>query len=597
MRKIFSIILLLICTGVIAQIEFSANAPKTVAVGNQFRIAYSLNASGSDLRTPTLSGFRLLAGPSTSSSMSIVNGDVSRSQTYTYVLLAQKEGTFTIPPATIKVKGEVLQSNPITITVIGASKQEQANTENTSSQQIGGISNKDLFARLILDKSKVYLQEPVVLTLKLYTRESVRGFEGLDYPELSDFLALDIKKAEEVTFNIENINGVNYRTAVIKQSLLFPQRTGKLEIDEATLNMIIRVKSRQKRRSSFFDDFFESYQDVQKSIVTNTLDIEVSPFPTQSKPANFNNAVGEFSMSSSIDKQTLKANEPVTLKVTISGNGNIKLLPTPKINFPGDFEVYDPKVTNNLNTTETGVRGTRTFEYLVIPRFSGTFEIPSYSFSYFDTKAQAYKTLSTNTFQINVEKGTEEATQTLVSSFGNKEDLKFLGKDIRYIKTNTITLREKGNFFVGSLIFWLFYIIPVIIFLIIYLVYQKQLKENANVAKVKNKRANKIARKRLKTSEDLLKQNNKEAFYDEVSKAIWGYTSDKLNLSLAELNKETIKEVLRSHSVTEQTLEALIEILDTCEFAKYAPSAGSDAMSDLFKRTIDAISNLESQIK
>lgn len=597
MRKIFSTILLLICTGLLAQVDFSANAPKTVVVGNQFRIAYSLNASGSDLRTPSLDGFRLLAGPSTSSSMSIVNGDVSRSQTYTYVLLAQKEGTYTIPPATIKVKGETVQSNPLTITVVKSSAQAQSNSANTSSQQVGGISNKDLFARLIVDKTKVYMQEPVVLTLKLYTRESVSGFEGLDYPELSDFLALDIKKSEEVTFEIENVNGVNYRTAIIKQSLLLPQKAGKVKIDEATLNMIVRVKSRQQRRTSFFDDFFENYQDIQKSIVTNTVNIEVLPFPLKDRPENFANAVGEFNMSSSIDKKVLKANEPVTLKVTISGNGNIKLLPTPKISFPGDFEVYDPKVTNNLNTTAGGMRGTRTFEYLVIPRFSGKFDIPSYSFSYFDTKSETYKTLSTESYQIEVEKGAEESNQTVVSSFGNKEDLKFLGKDIRYIKTNQIALKQKGSFFVGSLLFWLFYIIPIVIFFIIYLIYKKQLKENANVAKVKNKRANKIARKRLKKSEDLLKQNNKEAFYDEVSKAIWGYTSDKLNLSLAELNKDSIKEVLRSHSVTEQTLEALMEILDTCEFAKYAPSAGSDAMSDLFKRTIDAISSLESQIK
>lgn len=602
MRKLFStIILLFITLGLYAQdITFTASAPSAVAAGSRFRVTYTVNATGSDLRVPSFGNFKLLAGPSTSSSMSIINGNVTRQETYTYVLLAQQKGQFTINSASIKVKGKTYKSNALKIEVVenGASpKNTQQNNKTTQSKQISGLSNQDLFVRYNVSKTDVYMQEAFVLTLKMYTRVNVVDIADSELPQMDGFLSLDIDVDNSQNAAFENVNGINYRTQILKQSLLVPQKAGKHKIDAAKLVPVIRVKS-GRRGMSVFDDIFSTYQDVKKNISSNSVEINVKNFPSSGRPADFNNAVGQFKLSSSIDKTEVKANEPVTLRVTISGKGNLKLIPEPKIEFPGDFETYDPKITNKLQTNIAGMSGSRTYEYLVIPRFSGKFEIPAYALSYFDTNTKSYKSLSTESYTINVEKGTDEMAQSTVSNYSNsKEELKFLGKDIRYIKTNDIKLRPKGAFLVGSTLFWLSYIIPLLLFIVIYLVYQKQLRENANVVKVKNKRANKIARKRLKKSESLLNQNNKEAFYDEVLKAIWGYTSDKLNLPIANLNKSSIHEVLSSHQVKEETLSELMAILDTCEFARYAPVGGSDEMAAIFKRTIAAISSLESQIK
>ena len=603
MRKLFStIILLFITLGLYAQdVSFTASAPGAVAAGKRFRISYTLNATGSDLRVPAFKNFKLLAGPSTSNSVSIVNGDVSRQETYSYIVLAQQSGVFTIDPATVKVKGKTYKSNALKIEVVasGASPTQntQSNEQPTKSQQISGLSNKDLFIRYQVSKTDAYMQEAFVLTLKMYSRVNVVDIADSELPQMDGFLSLDIEIDNTNRAIYETVNGLNYRTRILKQTLLIPQKLGKQTIEAAKLVPIIRVKS-GRRGMNVFDDFFSTYQDVKKNLTSNAIEIDVKNFPTANRPADFTNGVGQFTLASSIDKTKVKANEPVTLRVTIAGKGNLKLLPEPNITFPGDFETYDPKVTNKLNTNIAGMSGSRTYEYLVIPRFSGQFEIPAYSFSYFDPQTKTYKSLATDSYSIEVEKGVDDLNQSTVSTYSNsKEELKFLGKDIRYIKTKGIKLKTKGEFIVGSTLFWLAYILPLVLFIVMYLIYQKQLKENANVVKVKNKRANKIARKRLKTSEQLLKQNQKEAFYDEILKAVWGYTSDKLNIPVANLNKESIHEELSSHQVKEETLKELMDILDTCEFARYAPVGGSDEMAAIYKRTIVAISSLESQIK
>ena len=494
-------------------VTFQATAPGTVVVGNPFYLQYKLNADGDNLRPPVFEGFQQKAGPtvSTSSSTTFINGKLSHSReyVYTYVLLGDKEGTYTIAPASIEVKGKKYTSNAITIQVLKANQPESAAAAENSGS--AGISSSDLFLRSSLSKTNVSEQEGILYTLKLYTRVSVVPPIQPDFPEFNGFLAFDISQDDFQPEQIENVNGINYRSYIIKQTLLFPQRSGEITIDQAKLNL--RVRMRTNRRSyNIFDDIFDTYQDVSKQLTSNNLRVNVSPFPA-GKPTGFKGLTGNFSIASSITETEVKTNDPITLKITISGNGNLKMLATPAPEFPKDFEKYDPKETNNLNTTPAGVNGSRTFEYLVIPRFAGTFEIPSVKIPYFDPATRSYKLLATPSYTLNVEKGADDNNNLTVTTFASKEDVKFIGQDIRFIKTTNNELKGKGEFFIGSTAFWLWVILPVVLYFIVLIFYRKKVRENADIALSKNKRANKVAARRLKMAASFKKELNNEAFY------------------------------------------------------------------------------------
>lgn len=603
MKKIFLSLLtvILITTSVFAaEIKFTASAPNVVELGEQFRLTYSVNKKGKTLKLPTLNGFRVLMGPSTSSNMStqIINGRVSStsSYSYTYVLLAEKEGKFKIKPATITVSGETKTSNALTIEVVKVNKAQQQtgskqSQNSTSSQK---ITAGNLFVKVKLDRSSVYMGEHIVATIKVYTRLSIVGFGDSKFPSFNGFLSQEVPTPGQISFKRENINGAIYDTGIIRKLILFPQHTGVITIDPFELEVIIRQRQ-ANRRNSFIDEFFNNYQDIKVPRKSKPIKIRVKDFPSK-KPASFDGAVGNFKLITTIDKDSVKANDAITMKVKVVGNGNLKLIKPLEFNFPADFEVYDPKTSQNLKSSEAGISGSTTFEYLIIPRHGGEYEIPAVDFSFFDPKAKIFRTRSTKKFTIKVAKGEGDASGTIISSF-SKEKVKFLGKDIRFIKTNVFNPQLKGEVFFGTTNFYFAYIIPFFIFILAFVFNRKRIKENADTAKLKNKRANRVAMKRLKAASASLKAQQKDQFYDEILKAIWGYTSDKLSLPLENLNKENISEILLSKGVEPDLKDEFISILDTCEFASYSPSSGSSEMDELYRKSMDTITRLEKNIK
>jgi hypothetical protein len=583
-------------------VRFTASAPSTVILDKPFQLVYKINATGKDLRVPEIIGFDVLAGPfeSRSSSMQIVNGKSSSSVSvsYTYTLQAQKTGTFTIPSAAITVSGQKYTSNGVSIKVLPAdaasadksqSGQPQSGTDGQS------ISSDNVFIRTSVSSANVYEQEAVLVTYKLYTLVDVVQCINKKMPDFNGFMKQDIEQTQNKQFSYENSNGKNYGTVVLYQVLLYPQRSGEIEIEKANFEAVIRVQNRTAVRS-IFDDFFDSYTNVSKNLVAPGTKINVKSLPAN-KPASFNGTVGRFTLNSSITAGEVKANDAVTIKVNITGTGNMKLIKNPDIKFPEGFEVYDPKVNNNFKTTSSGITGTKTIEYLFIPRHAGDFEIPSGEFAYFDIQAKAYKKLQTPVYKLKVLKGDNGESSTVIGSFAGKEDVKQLGKDIRYIQTNDFELYKEEEPLFGTLSFWLMYLIPLFVSFVLFVVFRKYAQENANLNLVKNKKANSIARKRLKLALKLLSQGNKDKFYEEVLKAVWTYLSDKLSISGSELTKQKVESELAVRNVDTEVTGRIIEILNTCEFARYAPNTGQQEMGNLYDETIETISKLEDLIR
>ena len=582
---------------------FTTMAPDVVVNGDQFRLTFTVNTQKvKEFRAPNITDFDVLMGPtrSTQSSTQIINGKVSSSQsvTFTYILMANKEGTFTIPGASILADGESLTSNSVTIKVLPPDKGSSGNggqaAAASSTAASGKISSSDLFITATASKTNVYEQEAVLLTYKVYTLVDLRSLRG-DMPDMKDFHTQEIDLPRQKQFTLEHYHGRNYNTTVWSQYVLFPQRSGKLEVPSITFEGEV---AQHIESIDPFDAFFNgtsALSTVRKNIVTPKVVINVKELP-DGKPANFSGGVGSFTMSSSISGQNVKTNDAVTIKLVVSGTGNMKLMDVPEVKFPQDFEVYDPKIDNKFNLTREGLSGSKVIEYLAIPRHAGDFTIPPVEFSYFDVKANTYKTLKTDAYTLKVEKGEGNAEQ-VIADFTNKEDLKILASDIRYIKTGKTDLKKKQDFFFGSMSYWLGYIIPLLIFVVTMLIYRKQVAENANVAKVRTKKANKVAVKRLKYAGKLLAANKRDEFYDELLKALWGYTSDKLSIPVAELSKDNIEEKLASRQVSPELIKEFVDILNDAEFARYAPGDASAAMDKEYQAAMDVISKMENSIK
>lgn len=605
MRKLVFLFSLLLSVLVLkaANVKFSASAPNAVVMGEQFRLSFTVNAEAKDLRVQEMPDFEVLMGPSQSKSYSSswVNGQSSSETTitFTYILMPKKVGTFNIAPATIKVNGANYVSNALSVKVLPPDKASSASGDKstgTNSNQAGSqaISNDGLFIKMQVASRTVYEQEGFVVTFKLYSLYDC-GLNEVKFPEFEGFLAQEIELPEQKQWGLENYNGRNYRTVVLKQTVLYPQRSGKLTIPAGKFEAVVRLRSQQKVKS-IFDDFFDSYQDVKKVITSTPAAITVKPLPS-GKPASFSGAVGVFSMSSNISSDRVKTNEAVTIKLKISGNGNVKLLKNPEVTFPNDFEIYDPKVETDIKASASGVSGSKSIEYYAIPRYAGDFEIPVIEFSYFDTKSMTYRTMKAGPYKLHVEKGEGGANSPVISNFGEKEALKYIGQDIRYLKIKGIRFISKNDIFFGSFLYLLCYLVPAILFIVFFIVYRKQVKENANIALVRTKKANKMAVKRLKNAGKLLKANNKEAFYDEVLKALWGYLSDKLNIPQSNLTKDNVEIELNKYGVDEVLINQFMNILNDCEFARYAPVQSSDAMDNLYEQTLEAIGKMENIIK
>ena len=605
MKKLIIILIALIAYSTQAfadKVSFTASAPDAVVVGDQFRLSYTVTTQKvKDFRAPSIKGFDVLMGPSRSqqSSTQIVNGNVTSTSsiTFTYILMANTAGEYTIGGASIVADGNQMVSNSVKIKVLPQDQNSNGGQGGSSAHSSSGTSvyDQDLFITATASKTNVFEQEAFVLTYKIYTRESNLQLNNAKLPDFKGFHSQEIEMTTNARWTPEHYRGRNYYTTVYRQFVLFPQQSGKLYIDPAQFQMTI---GKPVQSDDPFDAFFNGGSNVieiKKSIATPKIAINVSPLPA-GKPADFSGGVGEFTVSSSINSKELKTNDAITIKLVISGTGNLKLISNPEIKFPEDFEVYDPKVDNQVRLTREGLTGNRVIEYLAIPRHAGTYKIPGVSFSYFDIRSKSYKTLKTEEYVVNIEKGAGNADQ-VIANFTNKEDLKVLGKDIRYIKQNEVTFQPKGSFFYGSMSYWLFYIIPALAFIIFFIIYRKQAAENANVAKVRTKKANKVATKRMKLAGKLLSENKKDAFYDEVLKALWGYISDKLNIPVSRLSKDNIEEKLRNHGVSEELIKDFLNALNDCEFARFAPGDENQAMDKVYSSSIEVISKMENSIK
>lgn len=588
------------------KVRFVAEAADVVVSGDQVRLVFTVNSQDiKDFRAPSIKGFDVLMGPSRSqqSSIQIINGKrTSNSSTaFTYILLAGSPGTYTIPAASVEVNGEKVFSNAISIKVLpqdqtsGNSGNNGGGSASSSSRsQAAGsrISANDLFITATASKTTVHEQEAILLTYKVYTVVNLRQLYG-KMPDLKGFHTQEVELPQQKTFTLEHYKGRNYNTTVWSQYVLFPQQTGKLEIPSITFDGVV---AQQTVSDDPFDAFFNGggYVEVKKKITTPKVVINVQPLPA--KPAGFSGAVGEFKLASSINATDVKTNDAVTIKLTLSGTGNMKLIGTPEVKFPQDFEIYDPKVTDDYKLTNSGLTGTKTFEYLAIPRHAGNFTIPAVEFTYFDLKSNSYKTLKTEAYNLKVAKGQGNADQ-VISDFTNKESVKMLGKDIRFIKLGDSSLRPKGDFFFGTVGYYLCYLIPLLLFVVFAVIYRQKALENANVAKVKTKKANKVATRRMKLAGKLLAENKKNEFYDEVLKALWGYISDKLSIPVSQLSKDNIEAELTNYGVQEALIAEFIGVLNECEYARYAPGNENEAMDKVYSASVEVISKMENSIK
>ena len=600
-------------------VQFRAQAPAQVIVGRPFQLSYTVNQRGKDLRAPEFTDFDYIAGPYTSqsSSTSFVNGKRTSSfqMTFTYTLMAQKEGTFTLPPATINIGGELYTSNGVKITVLPEDQPQQSNSgsaqtgaagqtaqrSNSGSGQTSqsGPEQGNIFVRTLVSKTKVYEQEAVLLSYKVYVAGvDLKQFtNNTTLPDFTSFLQQKIDLSD-VQLELENYNGRNYQTATIYSTLLYPQKSGDIQIEPASFEAVLLVPN-QARSRSIFDDFFNSYTTATRTLRAPGATIHVTPLPA-GKPASYAGGVGKFTMDAKISNTDVKANEAITLTLTIRGAGNMKLLKTPGVEWPEGFEQYDPKVTNNFKTSTGGMSGTRTIEYLAIPRAAGEYTLPAVQFGYFDTEKGQYQVLTTPEYTLHIARGAGDQSATGVQqstvSYVNKEDIRELGSDIRYISAaNFAPSSEKEVLRIGfgSWQMWLLYGCPLTLALLLFVIFRKRIRENADLTRVRKRQANSVARKRLKQAKKLMGEaQHKEQFFKEIERASLQYLSDRLSIPTADLNKDTITATLRSKAIDESLIERTNNVLSDAAFARYAPAMGITP-EQLYKQTESLINDLE----
>lgn len=578
-----------------------ADAPAEVAVGEQFRLTYTVN-------TQNVNGFRVgtipaelevLMGPSTSSqsSFQMVNGHTSSSSsiTYTYIICANKAGTYSIPAAHISVGGKTIASNQLRIKVSGASRQgaqgQQGQGEGGLRPAGSRISGSDLFIKVSANKRRVHEQEPILLTYKVYTLVDLTSLKG-NMPDLKGFHTQEVQLPQQKSYKIETANGRPYRTVTWSQYVMFPQITGKLEIPSITFDGIV---IQQNRDVDPFEAFFNGgsgYVEVKKKIKAPGLTIQVDPLPA--RPAGFSGGVGSFTISAQLNKTDIKANNPVTLRVIVSGRGNLKLIKKPEVKFPKDFDTYDAKVTDKTKLTSNGVEGNMVYDFLAVPRNQGKYEIPPIEFVYYDTEANAYKTVKTQAFTLNVAKGSGSAS---VSDYTGDAADDQLNKDIRGIKTGDADVHDIGDFFFGSTAYWVAMCVLAAIFVSLFVVFRHRAIANANIDRMRGKKANKVATKRLKKANRLMLDGKASLFYDEVLRALWGYVGDKLSIPVEKLSRENISQRLAERSVGDETIALFIGALDECEFERYAPGDVKGNMSKTFEAAMTAIMRIEETMK
>ena len=595
----------------------TVSTKKQVMVGERFQVVFEANAEGKNFQAPSFEGFTVVGGPftSSSSSFSMVNGSMSHTVrcTYTFALQAYQEGTFHVGSATLTVKGKKVSSEPFDIKVIpddgshaapsggGSSSGQGQSQQNTNDPQVSG---KDLFIRVIPSKKSVYVGEQVVLTYKLYTKVPVSSLSVERMPSYAGFWTKDItdNNGGSLRQTTEYINGVEYTAAEIQKVVVVPQRSGTLPIDPMIIECIAQIRTESNRQRSmdpfeaFFNDpfFNRNIANVRKELTSQTLNLEVKSLPENGKPASFAGAVGNFNFKSEIDKTELSTNEAFTLTLTVSGTGNVELLQMPTPVFPPDFEVYDPKTTMNVSNNSNGLSGTKKAEYLVIPRRAGNFTVPAVEFSYFEPSKGTYQTLSSQPYEIKVEKGKggdEGSSGGIYAS--NQEGIKYLGSDIRHIMTGNAHLKPMHTVFFGSAAYFVVLLVLLVLFVILLFVLKKREQLSQDTAANRNRKADKVARGRLKSAAQFLKAKDQDKFYVEMSQALWGYIADKLGIERSKLSMDTVNETMKAKNVPDELTQQFIDTLNSCEFARFAPGSAEAKMDDLYQRGIDVISKAE----
>ena len=578
-------------------------APNAVEMGRQFSLSFNVNARGTNFQLPAglTDNFDLLMGPSTgqSTNISIINGVTTQQVTfsYTYIIRAKSEGSFEIRPASIEIDGKIHESNSLTIQVVSAqnqSAQQSAPQGGAPESSAGttGISKDDLFMRIELSKSNVFRGEQLIATVKLYVDPniSIAGFEDVSLPIYEGFYVQEIETPQQINFTREVYNNKIYHVGVLKKTILFPQQNGRITINPSSMTLVIRERTRQR---SIFDDFFGGYRNIRERISSPPVSINVRDLPPA--PGDFKGGVGNLDISAEINNTNVTTNDAVTVTLKISGSGNIRLIQSPELRLPSDFDVYDPRATDNVSATDNGLSGTKTIEYLFQPRFEGEYTIPGVRFTYFNPATSSYITKTTRDFTLRVERGSDVQSSSVASV--RRENLQFVGQDIRFIKQGSPAFIVKGYTFFGSTAFYMIYVASAVLFLVLFVIYRKKIKENANIALMRNKKASRVAKKRLKAAANFMKQNNNEAFHESILKSFWGYLSDKLGIPVADLNRDSAVQGLINRNVEQNIIADFVEIIEQCEFARYAPAQGAQARSELYSKAESTMSNLEKQIK
>lgn len=595
--SIFLICLFVACACFSQVIRVSA--PSRVEAGENFRVSFKVTTQDvDDFRSGLHSTdvVEVIAGPYTSSesSFQMVNGHTSSSSsiTYTYTLYAAKSGVYNIPAAHARVGGKQISSSPAKVTVVGSAQgrgnnspkmHEDDNYQPHMRAAGSAISGRDLFIKVSANKKKVYEQEPILLTYKVYTLVDLTQLEG-KMPELTGFHTQEIPLPQQKSFHIERVNGKPYRTVTWSQYVMYPQMTGKMEIPSITFKGIV---VQQNRSVDPFEAFFNGgsgYVEVKRNIVAPSIKIDVLPLPQ--KPANFSGGVGKFNISAQLNKNELKAGDPLSLRIVVGGIGNLKLIKQPVVNFPKDWDKYDPKVTDKTKLTSNGLEGNMIYDILAVPRNQGHYTIPPVELTYYDTSLNQYKTIKTQSFEIEVAKG--DGSRSSVVDYSKDQP-----KDIKDIKKGDAELHSVDNFFFGSVGYMMSLLIPFVAFVALLVIFRKRAIDNADLVKMKGKKANKIATKRLRQANKLMLAGKSNEFYDEVLRALWGYVGDKLNMPAEKLSRDNISEKLQSHNVDDNTISKFLSAIDDCEMMRFAPGDPEGNMNKTFESAMTAIMEIE----
>lgn len=617
MKKLFCIVAFLLTAifQMSAQNVIRVEAPDVVAVNEQFNVTFIIEGekSPSDFQWSSGDDFQLVWGPQkgSSSSIQIINGKRSSSHqtTFTYILIPKATGTFQLPAATALLSGDRISSTQASIQVVsdGASSSQSLGQNGgkssgggqTSSTGSGEISSNDLFMRLSLSRTEVVIGEPITATLKIYQRANVVGFENAKFPTFNGFWSQETYVPNNIEFKRESLDDKIYNTAVLRTYVLIPQQSGTITIDPAELVCLVNIRTAPSTSNSLFDSFFQDeYRTIRKRVTTPAVKVKVNPLPA-GQPASFGGGVGNFGISARLTTDNLKTHDAASLIITVSGRGNVALLEEPKVNFPPDFEIYDTKTTENTDKSNGGTSGSKSFEYPFIPRSHGDFTIDPVEYSYYDVNAGKYVTLRTEPLHVKVAKGKggDSTPVTTVNSGVERKDVKSLADDIRFIFTGKPGLSGSGSFFVGSVFFWILLALMILGATSVYLAFRKVAAMRADVAGTKNRRATKMAQKRLKLAGEYLDKNLYTAFYEELHKALIGFVSDKLNMDMSEISKDNIASALTEGGVSEEQTKAFTDLLDACEFARYSPDGGNEAMRSHYDAALKVISSIDSGLK